>query len=115
MWTRLIVCACTSASGSILLPRIFVPLSPRSTVPVMRTRRSGTTKSAESFIEIGKDDDLNHTLEVFQGKIGHPVALLGQHAFDGRDDSSRVSPQRPSDNSDRPMVEAVASAWMVAS
>ena len=41
-----------------------------------------------AFVEIWKDDYFNYALEVFQGEIGHPVALLGQHAFDGRNDSA---------------------------
>ena len=66
------------------------------------------------FIEIRKDDDLDHALEVFQGEIGHPVAFLVSMLL-----TVVMIPQsftsRPSDNSGRLMVEAVASAWMVAS
>ena len=40
------------------------------------------------FIQIGKDDDFDHALQIFQCEIGHPVALLGQHGFDGRDDAA---------------------------
>src|SRR6185295_15706439 len=40
------------------------------------------------LLEIRKDDDFNHALEVFQSQIGHPVALLGQHALDGRDNTA---------------------------
>ena len=42
------------------------------------------------FIEIGKDDHLDYALEVFQREIGHPIALLGQHRFDRRDDAAEL-------------------------
>src|SRR5262245_6502364 len=40
------------------------------------------------FIEIRKDDDLDHTLKIFQGEVGHSVAFLSQHALDRRNDAA---------------------------
>ena len=85
------VCVCTSASGSIFVPRIFGALI----APVDGARDAheplGGDQLAGGFEEVRKHDDLNRALQIFERDVRHPIALFRQHRFHRGDDAAQAA------------------------
>ena len=82
---------CSSVKDSTFVPLSRVPFSARSMVPRDANETFRNDQRTRRTIKVRESNNFYHAMKIFNCKIGHPIALLRRHGFDGFDNAAEAN------------------------